>query len=211
MIRWGTKSLRNSTIIVILGLLSPLILDAQRFSYEYWHEGTLTLIDGKVLSGQIKYDFFNELIQFQSERGQNEAFTSKSVLTFEIKDKLQKVNRKFYCLPFHPEAGYESLRLFEVLVEGKMNLLVREEKEVRRQNYSYGVYVTPGQKDLIHSYYILKQGEKIKLFGGKKSELLNMMGAYAGNVQKYMKKNRLSVGNRSEFAQIISYYNSISK
>ena len=158
VIRWVTLFLKSK--VTTLGLIFCLILPsievtAQRFSFEYWHDGSLTLVDGDVQSGKIKYDFENEVIQFQSDRGVNSAYTCKSFLKFEIMDELQGKPRIFYSLPYSPEGGYESPRLFEVLMEGKMNLLSREEKQTVRRNQTYGLYMLPSQEDLVLSYYIL--------------------------------------------------------
>ena len=49
----------------------------------------------------------------------------------------------------------------------------------------------------------------IEQFMGKKHELLDMMGRSADTVEKYIRENRLKVEDKSDFARIVAYYNSL--
>ena len=99
--------------------------------------------------------------------------------------------------------------MFEVLVEGKINLLSREEREVSSGNYGFGVYRIPDQDDLIMSYYILKEGSTIRDFRAKKAELLNYMGAAKRTVEDKMKEERWNVKDEDDLIRIVSFYNSL--
>jgi hypothetical protein len=62
---------------------------------------------------------------------------------------------------------------------------------------------------LVHRYFLMNEKGDIDPFTGKKHELLDMMGKNADAVEKYIRANRLKVEEKSDFARIITYYNSL--
>ncbi len=208
--KWVTGFLRNKIfILIVLGTVLFIgTVKAQRFSSEYWHDGTAILLDGTKIPGKIKYDFQQDIIQVEAN-GEIKPYTAQNFLYFEIQDAYLERPRRFYSLPYNPVNGYDTPRMFEVLVEGKINLLSREEREVSSGNYGFGVYRIPDQDDLIMSYYILKEGSTIRDFRAKKAELLNYMGAAKRTVEDKMKEERWNVKDEDDLIRIVSFYNSL--
>lgn len=178
---------------------------AQEFSFEHWHTGYLIVEGGDTLKGQIKYNLQTDLIQFQHEN-RVETYTARKVVFFEIFDVLSKDYRHFYSLPFASSGGYRAPTFFELLTEGKMTLLARENLEYKTYSsfYYYGSYT---RLVLVYRYYLLQENGDIEEFQGKKNDWIYMMGNRGSDVQKYVKSNKLDFDDKKDLTKIIEYYN----
>jgi hypothetical protein len=183
---------------------------AQQWPFELWHEGKIILETGDTLIGLVKYDLQQDLIQYNAQRGNIEAYTARKVLYFEIFDTTVGQYRNFYALLYNTTAAYRAPVFFELLVEGKMTFLVRENLENRTYSspYYYGSY---SRLVLVYKYYLLQENGVITEFVGKKSDLLELMGRRANDVDAYIRENKLKVDDRDDFVKIVAYYNSFFK
>lgn len=195
--------------IFFLVLLTSTVY-SQRFPSDFWHEGKMVLEDGDTLRGNIKYDLQNDLLQLESNN-RLESFTARKVLFFEIFDKTIKRYRQFYSLPYTTSGQYKAPVFFELLSEGKITLLCREALEYRNYPSSFYYYGSTTRLVLVNKFFLLKDNGTIEPFIGRKSDLIYLLGNKGEPVEKYMKTNRLNVDDKYEFAQIISYYNSLYK
>lgn len=208
------KYRQNFFSLLRLGLLSAILWAfalvgySQQWPFQFWHEGRIVLLEGDTLKGSVKYDLEQNVVQFGTGEGTYEAFTSRKVLFFEIFDNSVHKYRQFYALPYTRAGSYATPTFFELLEDGKMTLLAREALEYR--TYSYGFYGGSYTRQiLVHKYFFLDEDGDIEEFTGGKGELLDMMGRSAGNVDKFMRSNRLKLEEKYDFARIIEYYNSL--
>jgi hypothetical protein len=184
---------------------------AQQWPFELWHDGKIVLESGDTLKGLVKYDLQQDLVQYNNNKSGNiEALTARKVLFVEIFDNTVSQYRQFYSLPYSSTGGYKAPVFFELLAEGKLTLLTRENLEYRSYSspYYFGSYT---RLVLIYKYYILQEDGNIVEFIGKKNDLLNLMGKHAKEVEEYMKVNKLKVDDRDDFSKIVAYYNSLFK
>jgi hypothetical protein len=183
---------------------------AQQWAYELWHDGKIVLESGDTLNGLVKYDLQQDLVQYNNRRGSVEAFTARKVLFVEIFDTTIKQYRQFYALPYSAIGGYRAPVFFELLAEGKLTLLVRENLEYRSYSspYYFGSYT---RLVMVYKYYFMSEKGDITEFVGKKNDLLQLMGKYSESVEGYMKDNKLKLEDRYDFAKIVTYYNSFFK
>ncbi|MCU0357312.1 MAG: hypothetical protein MUE95_07010 [Cyclobacteriaceae bacterium] len=181
---------------------------AQQYSYEMWHEGKLVLESGDTLRGLLKYDIQQDLLQYNDQKKVTEAFTPRKVLYFEIFDQTVNRYRHFFSLPYAASGYYKTPVFFELMVEGKITLLVREALEYRTFSspYFYGSYT---RLVLVDKFFFMDEKANIKEFQGKKGDLLSQFGKYANDVDRYIKINKLKVEDRYDLAKVISYYNSL--
>lgn len=179
---------------------------AQDFSFEYWHSGYLIIEGGDTLKGQVKYNLQTDLIQFQ-HGGRAETFTARKVVFFEIFDAMSKDYRRFYSLPYASTGGYRAPTFFELLTEGKMTLLARENLEYKTYSsfYYYGSYT---RLVLVYKYFLLEENGEIEEFVGKKNDWIYAMGNRGSDVQKYVKSNKLDFDDKKDLTKIVEYYNS---
>jgi hypothetical protein len=182
---------------------------AQDFSFEHWHGGYLIIEGGDTLKGQVKYNLQADLLQLQ-HNNKVETFTARKVVFFEIFDALSKDYRRFYSLPFASTSGYRAPTFFELLTEGKMTLLSRENLEHKTYSsfYYYGSYT---RLVLVNKYYLLEENGEIVEFLGKKNDWIYAMGNHGSEVQKYVKSNKLDFDEKKDLTSIIEYYNSFFK
>jgi hypothetical protein len=180
---------------------------SQEFAFELWHDGKVITTTGDTLRGLIKYDFQQDLIQFNSRRGSIEAMSARKVLYYEIFDNTVKEYRQFFSLPYSTIGGYRAPVFFELLIEGKMTLLLRESLEYKTYTSPYymGSYT---RLVIVNKFYMLDEKGNINEFIGKKCDLLALMGRFSKTVDSYIRENRLKMEEKEDFLKIIEYYNS---
>jgi hypothetical protein len=194
-------------ILAVAFLFFSVQANSQEFAFEIWHDGKVITTSGDTLRGMIKYDFQQDLIQFNNKRGNIEAMSARKVLFYEIFDNTVKEYRQFFSLPYSTLGGYRAPVFFELLLEGKMTLLLRESLEYRTYTSPYymGSYT---RLVIVNKFYMLDEKGNINEFVGKKNDLLALMGRYANNVDSYIKENKLKVEEKEDFLKIVEYYNS---
>lgn len=183
---------------------------SQKFPFEFWHPGKIVLEQGDTLTGNLKYDLQNDLLQFEKDE-RLESFTARKVLFFEIFDQSVKRYRSFYCLPYAASGEYKAPIFFELLAEGKLTLLCRETVEYKSYSNSFYYYGANSRLVLVYTFFLLKEDGSIIPFAGKRNDLILLMGNKGEMVEKYIKVNKLELDDKYEFAQIIAYYNSLYK
>jgi len=194
--------------LVLFFTLANIKVSAQQWPFELWHEGKIILESGDTLRGLVKYDFAQDLVQYNFDDKRTEAFSARKVLFFEIFDNTVNKYRQIFALPFTNSTGYRAPVFFELLEEGKMTLLSREVLEYR--NYTSPYYIGSFTRQvLVNKYFFLDQKGNIAEFTGNKTDLLNLMGKKSDDVEKYIKANKLKYEDKYDFARIVAYYNSI--
>ena len=183
---------------------------AQQFPSDFWHEGKIVLESGDTLTGNVKYDLQNDLLQFEKSN-KLESFTARKVVFFEIFDKTVKRYRQFYSIPYAGAGGYKAPVFFELLSEGKMTLLCREALEYKNYPNSFYYYGSSSRLVLVNKYYFLTEKGTIETFSGKKNDLIYMMGNQGDQVEKYIKTNKLKIESKYAMADAVNYYNSLFK
>jgi hypothetical protein len=195
------------TVVV---MISARDVHAQQWPFDLWHEGQVVLVEGDTLKGKVKYDLQQQLVQFSKNDVILEALTPRKVLFFEIFDNTVHQYRKFFSLPYSSAGTYEVPYFFELLEEGKITLLCQEALEYRSVPVGYygGSY---NRLVMVNSYYILDTRGRIVEFSGKKGDLMELMGNRSEEVEKFMRKNRLRIEEKSDLAKIVAFYNSLSR
>lgn len=196
-------------VIFFVSFLSTVAY-SQQWAFELWHDGKIVLASGDTLKGLVKYDLQQDIVQFNNQKGTVEAFTARKVLFCEIFDTTIGQYRQFYALPYSATSGYRTPVFFELLEEGKMTLLARENLEYRTYSspYYFGSY---SRLVLVYKFFLLEESGKITEFIGKKGDLLALMGRRAQDVEGYMRENKLKIEDPRDFSKIVSYYNSFFK
>ncbi len=202
--------------ILFLSLLS-VFAQSNQFPSQVWHKGNIYLNDGSTVSGEIKYDLDNNLVQLQN--GTMETFTASNVANFEIFDEIFGGIRKFYSLPYALNGQYEAPTFFEVLTQGDdIALLCREyiATDNRGMNNSWGgmgmnpfwgPQISNGYR-LAFNYYFFKSG-KLELYSQKRKDLFAMLPGYDEEIDLFMRKNRLEHDKRGDLLRITAYYNEL--
>ena len=192
---------------------------AQQFPSDIWHKGILVTNEGDTIEGDLKYDFESQSIQL--DNGETlKAFNVNNLFFFEIYDNTIRDYRQFYSLMYEVGYEYSVPVLFEMMIEGKISLLLRE-RIVAETNqsyfpsyYSYGImpsfsnnygYVNKVKYD----YFFLTDDGKIHRFKGRKKDILALMEDKYTVMKEYISKNKISLKKMSDIARVVNYYNII--
>lgn len=208
----------KSTLITLSLVMLSLVSRAQnQFPSQIWHKGNIVMADGQTLSGLVKYDLDNNLIQLQGETVNT--FTASNVESFEIFDETYGGIRKFYSLPYALNGNYEAPTFFEVLTQGEdIALLCREyiATDNRGMNsWGGGMMMNPlwgpagfsGYR-MAFNYYFFKNG-RLEKYSLKKKDLFTMLPGYEDEISLFMRKNRLEHDKRGDLLRITAYYNEL--
>jgi len=205
------------------GLLILLIIHlsftgfAQDFPSELWHTGKLVLLSEDTIIGKIKYDLQNDAVQI-NVRNVVKTYSARKILYFEIFDETIDSYRHFYALPYSVQKNYEIPLLFEVLYEGHLSLLCREEivtEAVPQYNsYPYSTYGSSPYSNqkrarLNYKYYFLDERTGIQDYNMKKSELMAFFKKQQQQVKQYIKKNNLKHDRMRDLVRVTAYYNAL--
>lgn len=199
-------------VLIFFLFFAVSIAKGQEFPSELWHQGIIVLVSEDTLSGKVKYNIDQDLVQIESE-GKIYTYSSKKLFYFQIFDETVDTYREFYTLPYAQVNQYEAPIIFEVLVEGKLTLLCRESistKTVNDNNLNpYGSSMSYSRDVLVYTYYFLDENGKISRYNLKKRDLLRVLNKRADKVNAYMKVNHLRADKRYDISRIISFYNGI--
>jgi len=195
-----------ATILVFISVIGF----SQRFSSEVFHEGFLVTTQKDTLKGNLKYDLeANVLTIFGG--GKTISFSSHKVFYFEIFDHILNNYRQFYSIPFNVNFDYKIPVFFEVIYEGKLSLLRREQIVVRAVNATSAYWGGGNIRQTVieYSYYFLDDKGKINFFSGRKKDLFRFMAKKQTEVKQFIKENRLETDRSSDLVRITAFYNSI--
>lgn len=211
------KKLATLLVLIFLSLATAYAQDSQ-FPSQVWHKGNIYLTDGVSLSGLIKYDLENNLVQLQTETV--DTFTASNVSNFEIFDEIFGGLRRFYSLPYAINGEYETPTFFEVLTEGNdIALLCREyiATDTRGMNNWGPMGMNPfwGPQNnfgyrLDFNYYFFKNG-RLQRYSLKKKDLFDLLSGHDEEIDLFMRKNRLEHDKRGDLLRITAYYNDLNK
>lgn len=188
---------------------------AQDFPSDLWHNGKVVLLTNETLQGAIKYDLQNDLVQININN-QLQTYSARKINYVEIFDETVKSTRTFFALPYQVQVNYEVPILFEVLYEGKLTLLCREEL-VTESMQAYNPYMPysyyPGyggtRQRLSYRFYFLDERGKIIEYNMKKGELLQFFRKKQQEIKQYIKKNNLKHDRMRDLVRITAYYNAL--
>lgn len=190
--------------------------NAQTFPSELWHDGEIRLTDGSVKTGNIKYDLDRQTVQLQiGERTQ--AYDASQVISFSFLQESINLRRTFYSLPYAIQNNYKRPVFFEVVIAGKMTLLVREYVVIRNNNtpssfnsrYRYRDYpdFNASRSYLAYKMFFVKEDGVIRESSGKRNDILYEFGAARSELKKYVKKEKLKLDQIEDVAKLVLHYN----
>ena len=207
--------MRKGIIIFLLILLNGIGF-AQDFPSELWHNGKLVLLSEDTIVGKIKYDLQNDIIQINIGNTL-QTYSARKILYFEIFDETIESYRHFYALPYNVQSNYKVPLLFEVLYEGHLSLLCKEEvvtESVPQYNsYPYSNYgsspYNQSRARLSYKYYFLDEKGTIQNYNMKKNELMSFFKKHNQQVKQYIKKNNLKHDKMRDLVRVTAYYNAL--
>tara|TARA_B100001250_G_scaffold388841_1_gene387436 strand:- start:144 stop:746 length:603 start_codon:yes stop_codon:yes gene_type:complete len=200
--------MRKSFFVIFLCLFA-LQGFSQEFSSEVWHDGYLVTSDQDTLSGLLKYDMEANVVQVIQNQVVK-TFSSHKIFYVEIYDKILSSYRQFYSIPYDVNYNYKIPILFEVLYEGPLSLLSREQIVQEATNTSSAYWGGSFVRDVVaYTFYFLDKEGNIDMFTGKRADLLEIMYKHSREVREYVKDNHLKTDEVRDLIRITAFYNSL--
>ncbi|MFZ5970987.1 MAG: hypothetical protein ACOYXA_05305 [Bacteroidota bacterium] len=178
---------------------------------ETWNLGTIALHGTELM-------IENRLLKYDLKEGNIEILVGSSIKILEVKkirtlywtDSISRKPVFFIDGSRFRFNGAPVNKLLEVVSDGKIPLLAAHELVVKKPTYNAALDI--GSKDVTilkkKSFYFSQGEELVKL--GSKKKLLPVFGTQSGNVEEFINKNKLSIGNPDHLKQIFDYFNSIT-
>lgn len=210
--------------VILLMFVSSLLWAQSSFPNEVFHEGEVTMNDGKVYKGLIKYDLNSDVILFKNREAQGIAtFGANQFKKFTIYQINVEKYRTFYTLPFRGDNGYRRPKIFEALYEGETSLVGREYIIERSTPISRGFnrrslfdpFFRPQDnfmttRYLAYKLFIVDQSGGIELLGKTRRDVIRAFDGHHGDLRRFMKKSKTRVNRTEDLVEIVQYYNRLN-
>jgi hypothetical protein len=184
-------------------------VDVQGSPYleEDWAQGAVDLKNGKSFKEvALKYDLVADEVLFKNEKGEAYAFAQpvKAFSLIRPGDKSQRIFRNGYA----PVKGGTESSYYEVLADGKVQLLQRKVKKIR-EDKAYGSATAVRTMEEYTNYFIAKDGVPVNI---KKSEkaVLEAIGGDSTALEAYIRSNKLNLKNDGDLVKLLTYYNGLA-
>jgi hypothetical protein len=182
-------------------------VDVQGSPYlqEDWAIGNVLLKNGKSYTGvALKYDQVKDVLLFRNEKNETNTF-AQPVKSFTITSRKDNSQLSFRN-GFTPVKSATENSYYQVLADGKVQLLFRNVKKVRNDK-AYNSATTVLTVEEYPGWFIARDGMPVTI---KKSEkaVLEAIGGDSAALEAYIRSNKLNVKNDADLVKLITYYNS---
>lgn len=171
------------------------------YLFEDWVEGSVKLKSGKAFDGvKLKYDQVADELMFLDQAGKEMLFV-EPVVEFTM-------DKKTFRIGYPATDGASPESYYEVLVEGKTELLKRTSKKVIEEAaYNAATKVKTIRSN--ESYYVTASNLSLTKVKKDKKSLLAALPDKSAELEAYVKSNRLDLRQEQDMAKLIAYYNSL--
>lgn len=204
--------MKRLTLLLSL-LLVTFISQAQQSSENVWHWGEIDLVTGETVTGKLKYNLADENVLILVNDVVRSYHVNK-VEAFAIKDASSSKSRYFFSIRHTLNHDYSRQHFFELLAEGQVSLLTRQEL-VKKVRYNNGVNPQFAGR---HSYAVLEETEnyflmdskgKIQACDNTNKAVLHFFKDENKKLREFMKINKLDVSIRQDMVYVVEYYNKL--
>ncbi|WP_187262933.1 hypothetical protein [Pontibacter beigongshangensis] len=189
-----------------------------------WPVGEVVLVSGETLQGPITYYRTEDVVNVQQADGTLRALSPVSVNYFKVQESPDAYTRYFVTYDWNLDKAYSDFRkptFFERMNKGPITLITRETylhrdvstRRLMRRDGSLNSYhnsdVPNYVQQVVPVYYIHFPDGEIRNLRNIRKDLNKIFGKKAGEVNKYVKKHRLSYDKLHGLIAIINYYNTL--
>jgi len=169
-----------------------------------WLPGTVKLATGETYKDNLslKYNVADDELYFKSQSGDPLTFvqpvseftitTAKGTLHFKNGFKV---------------ATYSEKAFFEVLSDGTVQLLKRDQKAII-ENKPYNSATTEKIFNDVSQYFLVSNGKAVEVKKDKKA-ILAAIGNKQPQLDAYAKSSNLNLKNDTDLGKLVTYYNSL--
>ena len=200
-------------VLVVLFFISSIAHAGQGAAPPYpnqgfWCPGQVTLVNQRVVAGEINYDLKYNAIQVRHD-GVVRTYTAEKIAHFTLFDLVKHRERRYVAIDHQLDEGYQRKTFFEVLTEGDLTIL-RKSKYVRKPRVTEDkraphIYLNAVCR---HDYYAYNQGDFFEI-DDFKEQVLPLMNSYEDLVQDYIKRCKLKLRKINEQMRVVHLYNQL--
>lgn len=189
--------------------IGPTIASGQKLPSDYWHPGAVVFINGDSVSGKIKYNFEQNIVQLTYD-SRIYSYTPQKIDRFYFLDITKdSVRRYVKTYEFFKNDNYKIPLFFEVLADGKRPLLRRESVVLRTTAAAPGMMMHgfANSYRMIDYDYFYRKGDEIFDLPSRKRKLAKTFGNEWRNMYDYIKEERIKTSKEKDLIKLYNYYN----
>ena len=174
-----------------------------------WFKGNLILANHKTYKDiDLKYDEVKDKVFTKGVNNELIALVDQ-VTEFSLKYPIMgETTSRTFRLGYPNIAGTTAASYFEVLADGKTQLLKRSVKVVRENKEYNSATITRSFEESI-KYYLFSNGNGTLVKNDKKS-VLAVLASKQEELERYSKDNKLNLKTDADFTKLIVYYNTLN-
>lgn len=177
------------------------------FSSPDWTKGTVHLDNNTTYTDlEMKYSDYEDKVLVK--KGNDVMEFDKRVKDFTLSvikndvPTLEHYRNGYKNVPGHNENAY-----FQVLADGKVQLLKKVMKKIRTEN-EYGS-MTTNKSFSSNTHYFLVKGDLSASFKKDKKTIIAFLNDKQAQVDDYLKTNKTDFKNDDDLVKLLTYYNSL--
>lgn len=173
-----------------------------------WLLGTFSSPSGKIYKDiNIKFDQVKDQMFVKGGKGETISLLEPAKdFTLNVPGSEAVINR-YFRLGYTNIPGSTTTQYFEVLEDGKTQLLKRSAKIIQ-ENKEYNSATSTKSFEEIIKYYIYKDGKGVIVKKDKKA-IFAALGDKQAELESYIKENKLNLKTDADLDKLIAYYNTL--
>lgn len=189
-----------SALVIVLSF-SVLVSFSSAQTSDAWQSGQVELTSGDWLAGELHYNPDLHLLELALD-GTVQTLTPQKVASFYFFDPEAGHNRSFVRRDVSGPYGYETPMFFEVLVEGRVQLLAREE-----EHRSVWLRRLIGRGS--NRYFLAYDDGRIVKYRGRVRQLTALLADHKPEVDFFVKRVQWYRHEEKPIAELVRFYNSL--
>ncbi|MBC5775841.1 hypothetical protein H8S95_17330 [Pontibacter sp. KCTC 32443] len=186
-----------------------LLVKGSPYLYKDWSKGSVKLTNGVVYEGMnLMYDQTKDMLIFKADGEQRQKFlhpVQEFILQEEVNNVI--VDERTFRNGYPLTDGIGPAAFYEVLADGKTQLLKRISKSIVEEREDNSITKTKMYKESVR-YYLATDGKLTKISKNKKA-VFEALGKDTAALDKYIKDNKLNIREDNDLAKLVTYANTI--
>lgn len=198
--------LHKQTEMAANPVLSESDIEGSPYENKDFREGYLVTTSSQQFMGlQLRYNIYNDQIEYKDESGQSMAFAHSEVINHVMIGDAKYI--------FSPYAVLKKIEksFFLVSEEGKASLYIRK-KIFFQEAQPAAAYKDPEPPKFLNKpdeYYIRVEPAEAKKVGARK-ELASLFPDKQSELEEFIKKNKTRTNDLQDLTDLVKFYNSLN-
>lgn len=173
-------------------------------------QGDVKFTNGKIAKNiAIMYDQVLDAVIFKGKNNEDYYFTDKIAEFIIDYNNLNGEQKSIFRNGFAVDKNLTDQSFFQVLIDGKIKLLKRNQKTITSTKEYNSATVVKNINEAV-TYYITKDNVPLALKRLDNKSLMSLFDAqYASKIADYLTSNKLNLKSEIDLINVIQYYNTL--